>query len=164
MRKLFLIGVLLLVGCPNPITGKVDPYLTARTVIMQAQMGLSVADGIFGQWALMQSDKEKAAKAQETYLKIKTAIGNGLQLALDGVDIAEQAKKDPDVTKLLAQANGAWGDLTKFLGDLLGPVPAVAAQPTTPGIGSSAHALSAPDPYKALKEQFKKLPKKFGPK
>jgi len=162
MKKLLLLSAALMLGCPNPQTGAIDPYLTARTVIMQAQVGMAVADGIFGQWALMQTDKDKAAKAQETYTKIKGAVANGLQLALDGVDIAEQAKKDPDVTKLLAQANEAWGSLHKFLGDLLGPMPAAASQPTPSGVGSSTHALSAPDPYKELKAQFAKMPKKIG--
>jgi len=148
-------------GCPDPQTGKVNPYLTARTIIMGSQTGLSVADGIFGQWYLMQSDKEKAVQTQATYYKIKTAVANGFQLALNGVDIAEQAKKDPDVNKLLAEANEAWGNLHKFLSDLLGPVPgSSASQPTTKtGIGSSTHALSKPDPYKDLKAQFAKLKK-----
>ena len=161
MHKLCAVLLLtMVVGCPDPQTGKVDPYLTARTVIMQSGVGLAVAEGIFGQWFMMQADKEKAAKAQETFYKVKTAVSNGFQLALNGVDIAEQAKKDPDVTKLLAGANEAWGNLHKFLSDLLGPVPASTTQPTTTtGVGSSTHALSKPDPYKELKIQFAKLKK-----
>jgi hypothetical protein len=109
---------LLVTACPNPETGKVDPYLTARTVILQAQTAISLADGIFHQWLLGQeADKAKAAEAR--YYKIKTAVVNGLKLAMDGVDIAEKAKKDPDVATLLAAADKAWQDLQKFLSDLL---------------------------------------------
>lgn len=107
-------------GCPDPQTGKVDPYLTARTVILQANTALALADGIFNQWLLAQTDLEKAKKTQAIYEKTRTAVSNGLQLALNGVDIAQQAKEDPDVAKLMAEADKAWQSLSKFLSDLLG--------------------------------------------
>ena len=49
-------------GCPNPETGKIDPYLTAKTIINQAQTALSLADGIFNQW-LISTKKEDAVLA-----------------------------------------------------------------------------------------------------
>jgi hypothetical protein len=124
-------------GCPNPETGKVDPYLTARTIINQGPVAVALAEGIFNQWALAQTDAEKVKQKRAIFEKIKTAVVNGLQLALNGVDIAEQAKKDPNVKDLLAVANEAWGSLRQFLDDLLsksedanGRV-AVAAAPTS---------------------------------
>jgi hypothetical protein len=114
-----VVAALLTLGCPNPETGKIDPYLTARTIINQAQTALALADGIFNQWLLAQTDAEKIKKAQLVYQKARTAVANGLQLAFNGVDIAEQAKTDPNVVDLLAEANKAWDSLRQFLADLL---------------------------------------------
>lgn len=116
---LAIAAALLVWGCPNPETGKIDPYLTAHTVINQASLALPIAEGIFNQWLYQQTDAEKAKKAQLTFAKVKTAVANGFKLAHDGVDIAKQAKEEPDVAKLLAQADTAWKDLYKFLDDLL---------------------------------------------
>jgi len=115
---ILLAAILFVVGCPNPQTGKVDPYLTARTIINQASTALALSDGIFNQWLLGQTDADKAKKVQQTYVKVKTAVANGLQLALNGVAIAEQAKKDPNLDDLMSKANEAWDSLRKFLTDL----------------------------------------------
>lgn len=150
---LAVVAALLLWGCPNPETGKVDPYLTARTIILQFQTATALADGIFQQWLLGQPEGEPKEQAKAKYLKIKTAVLNGLQLALDGVDIAEQAKEDPDVTKLLEKADAAWKDLQKFLADLLAPTgDAVAAADT---LRAKLGAPSSND----LKKQLEALPK-----
>jgi Rad3-related DNA helicase len=108
-------------GCPGPNVGgtRSDPYLVAHTVINQASLALTVAEGIFNQWVYAQTDSKKVDKAQLTFAKVKTLVANGLKLAHDGVYIAEQAKKDPDVVKLLLQADNAWDDLRQFLGALL---------------------------------------------
>jgi len=116
---LSLAAALLLWGCPDPQTGKVDPYLTAHTVINQLSLALPIAQGIFNQWLYAQTDAEKIKSAQLTFAKICTAVSNGFKIAHDGVDIAKQAKEEPDVSKLLAQADTAWKDLYKFLDDLL---------------------------------------------
>jgi hypothetical protein len=173
MKRLVLAILLALVawGCPDPQTGKVDPYLTARTIILQANTALALSDGIFNQWLLGQTDAEKAKKAQTTYQKVKTSVSNGLQLALNGVAIAEQAKKDPDVKKLMAEANGAWDNLRKFLEDLLAKpedaalvTVASAAEPpasqpattkTSGGVASKTSALTA------KKSPLDSLPKKL---
>ena len=146
-------------GCPNPETGKIDPYLTAKTIINQAQTALSLADGIFNQW-LISTKKEDAdkQKIQATYHKTKTGVANGLQLALNGVSIAEQAKEDPDVTKLMLQANNAWASLRKFMVDLLNKDPAgvspmsneVPPIKTSGGISSRASALTVKNPAEML--------------
>ena len=168
-KALLLLGVLFLWACPNPTTGKTDPYLTARIVINQAQTAVALADGIFNQWLLGQADAVKAKESAAKYQKIKTGVANGLQLAYSGVDIAEQADEDPDIAKLLAQADTAWKDLSKLLGDLLGDgsvaveVPGLATipapQPTNPdggatsppAIGKTTLAMTAaPNPLTAL--------------
>jgi len=105
-------------GCPDPVTGQVDPYLTARTIILQANTALAMADGIFGQWLLGQADAEKVKKAQNTYVVAKSGVANGLQIALNGVNIAENAKKEFDIKLLMAEANKAWTSLRAFLEEL----------------------------------------------
>lgn len=156
MRK-FLCLILLsafVSACPDPQTGKIDPYMTARTVVIQANVALSLADGIFNQWLLSQTDQEKAKTVRASYQKIKTAVANGLQLALNGIDIAEQAKKDPNITALMSLANDAWSNLRKFLEDLMSKpdaakavdmvasAPPAAKQPSTGGVGSTKSALT----------------------
>ena len=150
---LAVVAALLLWGCPNPETGKVDPYLTARTIILQFQTATSLADGIFQQWLLGQPEGEPKDQAEAKYLKIKTAVLNGLQLALDGVDIAEQAKEDPDVTKLLEKADAAWKDLQKFLADLLAPTGDAVAK------ADALRAKLGASQTDALKKQLEALPK-----
>lgn len=151
---LALAAALLLWGCPDPQTGKIDPYLTARTIILQANTSLALADGIFNQWLLAQSDAEKAKKTQVTYEKVRTAVSNGLQLALNGVSIAEQAKKDPDIAKLMAEADKAWQSLSKFLADLLdkgdsGVTVALVEEPTSQPSGEKK-PLAKINPLDAL--------------
>lgn len=120
IKRLMMLVALatMVVACPDPQTGKIDPYLTARTIILQANTALAVADGIFQQWLLGQADAEQVKKAQNTYVLAKSGVTNGLQAALNGVNIAELAKKDPDIEKLMAEANEAWGSLRSFLTDL----------------------------------------------
>ena len=158
MKRLVFVFVLALVvwGCPNPHTGRIDPYLTARTIILQANTALALADGIFGQWVLGQTDVEKAKKSKAVYLRAKTGVANGLQLALNGVAIAEQMKKDPNVKDLMVVANKAWGNLRKFLEDLLAkpedaalvvvaaepPATQPAAKTSTPNIGVKRAAVT----------------------
>jgi hypothetical protein len=110
---------LVISGCPAVSSVKRDPYLVAHTVINQASLALPIAEGIFNQWVYTQDDLKKVRKAKLTFAKIKTLVANGLKLAHDGVYIAEQAKEDPDVVKLLLQADTAWDDLRQFLGTLL---------------------------------------------
>lgn len=174
MKRLALCLALALLawGCPDPQTGKIDPYLTAHTVINQASLALPIAQGIFNQWLYAQADAEKAKKAQVTFAQVYTAVSNGLKLAHDGVDIAKQAKEDPDVSKLLAQADAAWKSLYKFLDDLLGQGDpgivvavstgtaeggAAASQPSS-GIKSKASALTT------KKKPIEALPKSLIPK
>jgi hypothetical protein len=161
---LCLVAALFVWGCPDPQTGKIDPYLTAHTIINQASLALPIAQGIFNQWLLAQTDAEKAKQAQLKFEQIKTAVSNGLVLAHNGVDIAKQAKEDPDVSKLLAQADEAWKSLYKFMDDLLGKgdTPIVvalgggsqpASQPTTTsgGVGVKHAAVTVkPSPLMAL--------------
>jgi len=168
MKRLALCLVLALLawGCPDPQTGKIDPYLTAHTVINQTSLALPIAQGIFNQWLYAQTDAEKIKSAQQLFAKIYTAVSNGFKLAHDGVDIAKQAKEEPDVAKLLAQADTAWKDLYKFLDDLLakgdpGVVVALgtgteqggaaASQPSTSGVGVKKSAITVkPSPMMAL--------------
>lgn len=161
---LLLVAVGMLAGCPNPATGKTDPWLTAKTIINQSKMGVPVADVIFTQWKLSQTDQQKVAEAEAKYVKIKLAVINGLQVAYDGVVIAEQAKTDPDMAKLMDQAEKAWQDLRKFIEDLLKPEPAPTTQPATPKARAPS-PLPTPKPVVKLEEiDLKVLPKTLLPK
>lgn len=117
LQAVFVVCVV--AGCPDPKTGKLNPYLTARTIINQASLSLPVAEGIFNQWAAQQADVEKRIKAQLKFARVKTAVANGIRLAHHGVNIAEQAREDPNAAKLLAHADAAWKDLYRFLDSLL---------------------------------------------
>lgn len=158
---LALVAAIIVTACPNPETGKIDPYLTARTIILQANTALSVADGIFQQWLLGQSDQEKVVKAQKTYTLAKSGVTNGLQMALNGVNIAEQAKKDPDIKELMKEANEAWGSLRKFLEDLFAS-PAPASQPA---VAKKDDTVEIRAKLKLIKKPkgLKLLPKTLGP-
>ena len=119
---------LFLCSCPHNGAGpvgptKTDPYAIARAVIQGAQLSLFVADGVFEQWALQQTDQEKVKAARAKYTHIRTAVVDGLRLALDAVNIAQQAATDPDLSKILLQADAAWQDLKALLTDLLGKTP-----------------------------------------
>lgn len=163
MKKLLMALVaVFIVGCPNPQTGKTDPWLTARAVILQARNALPIADSLFMQWTFGQSDEKTVKEKSALFYKIKTGVLDGFQVALDGVDIAEQAKKEPDVTKLLAQANKAWADLHTMIGNLLGAKPEPV--PDDSMVKSTTHALTAATSQPAkvespLLSDFKKLPK-----
>jgi len=166
MKKLFLLLTVLLVwGCPDPQTGKVDPYLTARTIINQAGTAVALGDGIFNQWLLTSSKPaEDKAKIHSTYLKAKTAVLNGLVLASNGVDIAEKAKKEPNLVAIMGEADKAWDSLRKFLTDLMAGDPAGVAvaskevkpasgstsQPSAGGISSKVSALKSKNPADVL--------------
>lgn len=155
MRKLMIPLVLLLTviawACPDPQTGKIDPYLTARIIVLQANTSLALADGIFNQWLLGQT-AEKQKKASTTYQKIKIGVVNGLQLALNGVTIAEQAKKDLNFEDLMVAANDAWTNLRKFLEDLFGKpaVDVAASQPTAGEVKIKRSALTTVSPLTNL--------------
>lgn len=124
MKKLSLrLAVVVLsccaLGCPNTGTMRSDPYVVSHMVINQAGLALTIAEGIFNQWLLTQSDMKKIRKARLTFAKVHTLVAGGLKLAHDGVRIAEKAKETPDVVALLSEADDAWGDLRQFLSDLL---------------------------------------------
>lgn len=159
MKRILLaiVAAMLLAACPGP-TGKVDPWLTARTIILQTQTAVGLADGIFQQWLLSQPAGEKKEEAQAKYLKIKQTVMNGLRLALDGVDVAEQAKKDPEVGKLLEKADAAWRSLQQLLADLLKTPAPPASLPAKAVAGKKPPPKRAGPSYADLKKQLESLP------
>lgn len=165
--KWFVVTVLLFMcACPSPITGKVDPYLTARTIINQSQTALALADGIFNQWKLGQTDTEKVERAARAYQKIKAGVTGGLQLALNGVDIAEQAEVDPNVKALLTKANAAWQTLRTTLAEILTlgdkvDIVAVSTSPVVKTIGPVGKKTATLKGAEAKKNPVDQLPKKL---
>jgi len=143
-------------GCPNPETGKVDPWLTAKTIINQSRLGVPIADTIFLQWELSQADEEKVARAKATYSKVKLAVLDGLQVAYDGVVLAEQAKTDPDMAKLMDKAEKAWASLRTFIEGLMKTEEPATTQPTPKARSKPAFEMKEID--------LSKLPKTLLPK
>lgn len=125
MRPIILASIFtLMTACPGGTSCKGgDPYTTARAIIAGAQVAVTMSDAVFQVWAASQTDPEKVKKALEQFLKIKLDVLDGLQLATAGVDIAEQAHKDPDITKLMDKAEIAFQALRKLLTDLLTSTP-----------------------------------------
>lgn len=155
--KRCLISFALMLGCVSPQTGKVDPYITARATISQAQVVVSLADGVFTQWSVTQTDPGKVTKATATYARVKTGVVNGLRLAYDAVNIAEAAHKEPDMEAIGRYANAAWTDLYSLLSGLVkkenvpvsvaGPATFPTSEPSSGGIGKSSYSLTIREPF-----------------
>jgi hypothetical protein len=152
MRKILTVLLfVLLAGCPGLTNCKgTDPYATARLVIGGTQIAVQSSEAVFMAWAATQTDMEKVKVALAKFTKIKAAVLQGLQVALDGVDIAQQAKTDPDIKKLMAQAETAFQDLRKLLEGLL-------AKPTTQLVPKDPKAVKAAPTE--LEKMFEALPK-----
>jgi len=105
-----------------------DGFAVAHTTVQGAQLALVGADGLFEIVAGFMSP-ERAASARQTYLKIRAAVVAGLQLALDGIILAEGQRSGFDLVKLLAPAEAAWQDLRAFLAALQGKGTSPASSP-----------------------------------
>lgn len=120
-KLLFLfVLVTLLMGCPDPKTGKVDPYLTAENSISFAKSSLVLADTMFQQvttYAGITGDKLASAKA--TYKKVRTAVEKALDAAMVALNIAKENKDGVNVGKLLASTDKAWTALRDFISSLI---------------------------------------------
>jgi len=111
--------VALIAGCPHNGAGPViNPYSVARAAIQAAQLSLLVADGVFDTWAATQADPAKVAEVRAKYVKVRTAVADGLRLAMDAVAIAESVAQKLDIAQILAQAEVAYQDLLRLLKDL----------------------------------------------
>lgn len=132
MRKILtaVLLAMLFVACPGftNCEGKTDPYTIARLTINGTQVAVQASEAVFMMWASTQTDMEKVKAALAKFTKIKAAVLQGLQVALDGVDIAQQAKTDPDIRKLMAAAETAFQDLRKLLEEILAK-PGPSSQP-----------------------------------
>lgn len=143
LRKItFLVVLSVLASCPGftSCPGK-DPYATARAIISGTQVVVGMSDSVFYAWASLQSDPELVKKALAIFTKTKNSVFTGLQVALDGVDIAQQAKVDPNITKLMEKAETAFQDLKKFLADLLAKAPATPS--TMPKVAAPKPAVES---------------------
>jgi hypothetical protein len=150
MRKILTLVLLALFSaCPGFTNCKVsDLYSTARLVIGGTQIAVQSSEAVFMAWAATQTDMEKVKAALTKFTKIKAAVLQGLQVALDGVDIAQKAQTDPDIKKLMAAAETAFQDLRKMLEELL-------AKPTT----APKDLKIAKAPPSDLQKMFEQLPK-----
>ena len=123
MKKLLLLVALLAFpACNNlkPPQSLPDGYVIARATVQGAQILLAGADGLFEVLTAF-IDAEKLKDVKATFYRIRASVVTGLQLALDGINVAESQKQGFDLGKLMAQANAAWTDLRAFLESLSAP-------------------------------------------
>jgi len=155
MRKILtaVLLAMLFVACPGftSCEGKTDPYTIARLTISGTQVAVQASEAVFMAWAAAQTDMEKVKAALAKFTKIKSSVLQGLQVALDGVDIAQQAKTDPDIKKLMALAETAFQDLRKLLEELL-------AKPSSQPVPKDPKAVKKAMPTE-LEKMFEQLPK-----
>lgn len=139
IKKLSVAALLLclLPACPRTpdATTKppIDPYATARTIILGTQLVVALSDGAFEIAAsFLAPDKVPAARG--TFVKIKTSVVDGLKVALDAVAVAESQKQGFDLAKLMAPAEAAYQSLIKFILSLKAPAASApaATPPSTP--------------------------------
>ena len=156
MKRVLLAVVVLMLAisvsaCPDPVTGKVDPYLTADNAIAFAKSSLVLADTMFTQVVTYAGLKgDKLAKATATYKKVRTAVDKGLDAAKVALDIAKKNKDKVNVAALLADTDKAWRALTAFIGSLL-PEGGTTSTAST----GAAPALEKPDLAKLPKSIIK---------
>lgn len=133
MKNLLLATLLLTTAatscteCP-PSKNLPDGFAIGRATVQGAQLALFGADAVFEFWAAF-ADTTTVAAARPKYLRIRVSVVSGLQLALDGIAIAESQKSGFDLNKLMAQAEASWKDLRAFLATL--QAAAGASQPTS---------------------------------
>jgi hypothetical protein len=147
------VGLLLtFTGCPDPKTGKVDPYLTADNAIAFAKTSLVLADTTFQNvlaYAGLEGAKLDEAKA--IYKKTRGAVDKALDAAKVALDIAKKNKDGVDVAALLADTDKAWAALTALVRSIL-----------PEGGVSGPQSVGSID--KADKPDLTKLPKSIIPK
>jgi hypothetical protein len=156
-----IMAAVLLTACPHntpdPNTPQKDPYAIARAVIQGAQLTLLGADGVF-EITVAFMDPAKVPDIRKDYLRIRAAVVAGLKIASDGVDVAESQKAGFDIVKLLAQAETAYQDILKFLGDLKAP-----AGPTSRAVYGVAKYGTSKWGEKYKDPELEKLPKTLLP-
>jgi len=126
MMKKLLIATLLLTTttvscteCPPP-KNLPDGYTIARVTVQGLQLALTGADTVF-EFLTQFIAPEKVAETRAVFLKTKNAVIRGLQVALDGIKLAEEQKAGFDLAKLMIQAEVAWRDLRAFIASLQTP-------------------------------------------
>jgi hypothetical protein len=119
-RLLITLFVLFLFGCP-PTT---NPYIAAKTVISSAQTAVSVADSIFENWVTSQPDKTVVESQRRRYAQLRLAVVQGLEVAYQSVNVAEELKAGMDVPVILQKADTAWSALRLFINEVFVKYPA----------------------------------------
>lgn len=120
--KLFLLLAVtsVLASCPDPTTGKIDPYLTAKTSISFTKSSLSLADAVFENvLAYAKITGDKAVETRAKYKKVKESVIKFLGVAEESVNIAEKAGKGVSVVAIMADTDKAWKALREFIVSLM---------------------------------------------
>lgn len=95
---LLTVALSLLAGCPG--FKELSSYDKARYILGYHPMGLLVADTIVGRWGKRQTDEAKKKEILDKYAKIRTAVDDGIAATLKSIDVAEEAGKPVDESKL----------------------------------------------------------------
>jgi len=127
--------------CKAPVSLP-DNYAVARAVVQGSQLALFAADGVFEFLCTLSS---KAADARPTYLLIRADVATGLQLALEGIMVAETQKQGFDLSKLMAQAETSWQKVKEFLLALEASINPPASNSASMKTIASTRRLSARD-------------------
>jgi hypothetical protein len=130
--------LLLLTGCPG--FQQLSPYDKARHIIGYHPTAMVVADSIVARWAKRQTDEAKKKEVLDKYDKIKKTIDDGIAAALKSVDVAEEAGKPVDESKLQEEVQALVKTALDFALSLEDAIvkeepasqPATAPTPTTP--------------------------------
>jgi len=132
--KLILIILLLalLPGCPDPVTGKVDPYKTADNAFAIARSSLGLADAAFEQVVVyigLTGDKLAAVRLE--YQTHRKTVKDLIDAAYEAYQIAVKNKEEVNVASILADSDKAWTTLRTFIASLMDSIGAVSGPQST---------------------------------
>lgn len=101
MSRLIALAILLplfLAGCPG--FKELSSYDKARYILGYHPTGLLVADAIVARWGARQTDEAKKKEVLDKYSKVRHAVDAGIAATLKSIDVAEEAGKPVDESKL----------------------------------------------------------------
>jgi len=152
--KVMLAAVLVmtLASCPDPVTGKIDPYLTTKTSIAFAKSSLVLADALFENilvYAKIVGDKAKDARTK--YAKAKDIVTKTLAAAEAGLEIAMKANKGVDVMTIMMDTDRAWKALRDLIASFMPSTTSTASADTPPSAQPRPHIEQLP--YSIIKRE-----------
>ena len=110
----------LVIACPNPQTGKIDPYLTTENALAFTKVSLTAADAMFTNILVyLKKPAEEIKKIRDGYNKVRTAVDKALVVAGESLAIAKKANKGVTLMQIMADTDKAWKALREFITALM---------------------------------------------